>query len=387
MSTESYMRATARENKVWAPFVHSFPFDDNQTTDRATIFGLYSRSHLNQEEYLSEIEAAELSNLLSDYNSKIAELTTQEQIVVADIVSKRYLATIDKLIHDQKMVSKRAEIDAEDDTWTAKIAALSADRAALDTLTAKVTSETAKTAARITELQAYIEIETVNLSEVDIQIAEKEIQSATVDIEKLNAENSILKIQVDTVNAAAQLIDVDLRISQTKVDVAHTDSNIAKIGLLDGELEIEQARTTIANAELPVAAARVTLAEAKGTEIDAEITHYGTTLVNQSASELEKKIALMESKQASRESELDQHKREKELQINTRTADSDLEVTLADGDATAQESIDQKEVEAKGNEVFNESAKVNAAVAATEKILAAPIKTKLEHTVRPRKTT
>jgi len=189
---------------------------------------------------------------LSDYSSKIAELSAQEQIVVADIVSKRYLAGIDKLIHDQKMATKQAEIDSDSAIMDARIDALDADRAALTTLAAKVASETTKTTARITELQAYIQQEGINLNLADIEVAEKAIASARLDNQKLDVANEILRIQIETVAAAQELVDIDLRISRAKVDIADTNRSIAKIGLLADDLTIEQARTTIEESGIPI---------------------------------------------------------------------------------------------------------------------------------------
>ncbi|MFZ2809452.1 MAG: hypothetical protein WAZ60_23965 [Desulfosalsimonadaceae bacterium] len=382
MSTEAYQRAGAREGRVWPVFVYSFPFNANQTTERGIVYGLYSGSYLNQHGYLAEVESAELANLLNDYNSKIAGLTTQEQVVVAEIASKRYLAGIDKVIHDQKMDTLSAKITAEDASWTAKIAALSADRAALDTLSAKVTAETEKTSARISEIQAYISTEGANLSEVDIQVAEKEIQSSKVDIEILDAANSILKIQADTVNAANQLIDIELQTARAKVDIAQTTATIAKIGLLDNELTVAQAQTEIAEGELPVSAARVTLAEAKSAEVDREIDHYETTLPAQLTTDLENKVILMNTKQAGREDDLDRRREDGEFRIANRLDESTLDLTLAGRDATTQATVDAKSIEVMGNKVFNKSAEVNAAVAATERILAATITTSLTHTIK-----
>ena len=159
MTIEARLRTTVRESKIWVPFLYSYPFDVSQGLERVTIYGLYAGSYLNLHDYLTEIETVELANMLTDYNEKIAELTTDEQILVATIVSKRYVAGIDKLIHDDKLVTKLADNTAKDAVWTAKIEALSVDRAVLDTLVEKVATETIKTAAKISELEAYIEIE------------------------------------------------------------------------------------------------------------------------------------------------------------------------------------------------------------------------------------
>lgn len=111
MSTEAYGRNTAREVRIWTPFSYSWRFSDTEVIERITIFGLYSGSYLNGQAYLQNVESAELANLLADYNNKIAGLTNQETLVLADIASKRYLAGIDKLIHDQKMITEQQKID------------------------------------------------------------------------------------------------------------------------------------------------------------------------------------------------------------------------------------------------------------------------------------
>ena len=94
MSIEAYGRAMVRELTLWDPFNYSFPFDVNQLSDRAIVYGLYADAYINGHEYLTEVEAVELANLLNDYNAKLAELTTQQQVVLKDIVSKRYLAGV-----------------------------------------------------------------------------------------------------------------------------------------------------------------------------------------------------------------------------------------------------------------------------------------------------
>jgi len=385
MSTEAYARAKARENKIWTPFVHSFSFNATQTNERGIIYGLYSNSYLNQNKYLVEIEAADLANLLADYNSKIAELNTQEQAVVADIVSKRYLAGIDKLIHDEKLITKRAGIEADDDIWDAKTAALSTDQAALQPLAERVSSETEKTAARITELQAYIAIEGMNLSEVNIAIAEKAIQSSKVDIQKLDTANAVLRIQIATVQAAQELVDIDLKTARTKIDISEIDRSMNKIDLLGSELTIEQAKTDVAEAELGVSAARVTLAGAKTNEVEEEIDHVRTTLTQQVQTNYENKRDLMDVKQAGREDSIVMHRQEKDLDHENKLAASNLDVTFANADKTLQESLDTTKVSVMDAKASNVWLKVSAAIAAEEKLATANIKTTLTHTVEKKK--
>lgn len=380
MTTEAYARATARETRIWKPFTYSFPFDTTQTAERIITFGLYANSYLNHESYLTELETEDLANLLADYNAKIAELSNKETLVLSEIVSRRYLASVDKIIHDKKLETKRLGIEADEDLWDAKMEALSADRAALETMAAKVSSETTKTSAKITELEAYIEIEALRLTEADIELAQKEIQAAKVDIEKLNTENQILKIQIDTVEAAQELVQVDIQIARTKISSAEVDRSSNKIDLLDSELSIEQAKTEIAEAEVPVAQERVALAQAKTNEVQAEIDHL-TTEGTQLATAYQNKVDLMDLRQAGKDDAITMHRQAADLALENRLALSDLEIALTNADGALQPQLDAARVNqlyAKaGNEWILSVARINAA----NTLAAAKIGTTLTHSI------
>lgn len=264
MSDEAFARAIARESKMWEPFNYSFPFDSNQIADRIIIMGLYASSYLNNHKYLQEVESEELAYLLADYNAKMAELTTQQQIVVADIVGKRYLASVDKLIHDQKMISKQQGIDYDNALMDAKFAALEADRAALTTMSSKIETARINNEAKIAQLQAYIQIEGYNKDAVEIEISEKEIQSGQVDIRKVDTQNDILKIQNETVAAdtrlnKAEFEKLEKEIQSAKVDIRKIDAqnDILKIqnetvaaGARLVKMDIEQAEQELKAAKL-----------------------------------------------------------------------------------------------------------------------------------------
>lgn len=382
MSNEAFSRSIARESRIWKPFSHSFPFTDNQISDRITIFGLYANAYLNGHKYLKEIEDEDLANLLSDYNSKIAELTTQEQIVVADIVSKRYLANVDKLIHDQKMITKQADIDSDSAVMDARIAALSADRAALVTMAAKVASETTKTSARITELQAYIAQEGINLSLADIEVIEKEIASARLDNQRLNMANEILRIQIETIETAQELLDIDLKIARTRVDIAETERSIAKLGLLADDLVIEKARTDLEQAGIPVSAARIILAQAKHDDAIAEKTYFETTLMAQEAESYASKENLLSMKQTSRLSELERREDLQKLANDKEEDMAEFARSLAQADQSAQVNIDAAHIAVSAAQGVNSWTRAQAAIDAADIMAGAKITTKLTHTVQ-----
>lgn len=226
MSDEARARNMAREARIWRPFSYSRSYIESEIAERAIIYGLYSNSYLNGQAYLKEIEDAELANMLTDYTNKLAELTVQEQLVVADIVSKRYLAGIDKLIHDEKMITEQQKIDNANALADARYAALASDRAALETMAAKVASEIEKNAARITELTAQIAIEGANYDLQQIDIAEKQIQSNRVDVNIANAENQVLHIQSQQVRAEADLLRKDIEKSEKEIQSLRADNNI-----------------------------------------------------------------------------------------------------------------------------------------------------------------
>lgn len=362
--------------------MYSFPFAAAQVTERSIIYGLYSGAYLNLHSYLADVEATELANLLADYNAKIMELTASETNLVADIGSRRYLAGVDVVIHDQKMATKEEGINADDLLWDAKIAALSADEAALETLAAKVVAETRRTQARIVELRAYIDIEEVRLAEVDIEIAQKEIQSAKIDIAILDAANAILRIQIDTITAATKLIEIDMDIARTKASIAQTDSSIAKIDLLADDLTREEAQTTIMEGERDVASARADLAIAKSGAMDTEISFYETTLPAQATTEKNKKIELLDQRDAIRRDGLEQQQEEKTLSSDSRRTESYLGPILANDDTSSQEAIDAQRASTIAHSVRTRDAKTSAAIAAAETLAAANIATTLRHYVK-----
>jgi len=383
MSDEARARHTAREARIWRPFTYSFPFTSTETEERVVIFGLYANAYLNGQSYLKQIEDAELENLLTDYNTRIAGLTVQGQIVVADIVSKRYLAGIDKLIHDQKMETGREKIATDSAIADAKYAALESDRAALETMAAKVAAEIQKNNARITELEAQISIEGINYTLVEQDIAEKELQSLRIDNRKLDVANEIIRIQIQTVRTATELLDIDVQKARTAINIADTERAIAKIGLLADDLIIEKAQTAIIESEIPVSKARVTLAQAKYDDADAELTYIQTTLMENENTIRRNKEDLLTLRANTKEYALDRSKSEKLLINENRRDLSDLEKDLATDDKINQADIDTNITIPKiAAGAVNDWSRANAAIEVAEKVAKAEIATKLAHVIQ-----
>lgn len=383
MSDEARARHATREVRIWRPFACSFPFTSTETEERVVIFGLYANTYLNGQSYLKQIEDAELENLLTDYNTRISGLTVQGQIVVADIVSKRYLAGIDKLIHDQKMETGREKIATDSAIAEAKYAALESDRAALETMSAKVAASIQKNNARITELEAEISIEGINYTLVEQDIAEKELQSLRIDNRKLDVANEIIRIQIQTVRTATELLDIDVQKARTEINIADTERAIAKIGLLADDLIIEKAQTAIIESEIPVSEARVTLAQAKYDDMGAELTYIQTTLMENEDTIRQNKEDLLTLRANTKEYALDRSESEKLLINENRRDLSDLEKDLATDDKINQADIDTNITIPKiAAGAVNDWSRANAAIEVAEAVANAEIATQLTHVIQ-----
>lgn len=380
MSINAYSRGFARETRVWVPFAYSFPFSAQQTTDRVVIYGLYSGAYINGQKYLNEVEGDTLINMLADFTIKCAALDQQKTLLLAEIASKRYLALLDQAIHSEKMITKGLELDAETDMAIAKLAALSADEAAMETLALKVETETQKTNARIAELQSQIAIEDIQMSEVEIQIAEKNIQSAKVDIEMLNATNAVLKIQIETITKAAELIEMDLKMARLDTDIAEKELQIAKIDLLSNNLVIEKAQTTVAVAEEDTALAQIDLASAKGAEIEAE-TSFQQTLEAQEAESQNVRSALAALKSQVKATALTLQHARNQLDNTMKIDTSTMEITNANTDAVTQRQIDAYTTGADFGRVQDISREIEAAIDSKQALMSVDLVTTLTHTI------
>ena len=381
MGTDAYQRAAAREAKFWGPFTYSLAFTASQTTDRVVIFGLYANAYNNQHGYLVEVEAAELLNLLNEYNVKMSNLTAQEQIATTEIVAKRYLAAIDRNIHDEKMITKTQEVLAENAEWDAKIDALEADRAAIETLATKVTAETDKTAARIAELQAYIETESYSLDAVDIESTEKEIQSARVDVQILDAANAVLKIQMDIVNAGLELIDTDLKIARTKVDLEGVKRDIARTSIVEKELDVAIANTAAAEAGKDVYASRVAIAE-KHLEAAGKDVDLYESLVSHEEEIGPKRVGELEAEQARRITGISDHENNAVFTQTVKKDAADFDLQTAENKGEAQETVDANKVSVMANQVVDNQTRNMAATTAAYTLSQADIATTLSHYIK-----
>ena len=140
-------RGRIREDRLWSTFSHD-PFGGN----KIILFGLYANTYLHGYAYLTELSGERLIQIVADFDNKMDRLSAEEQQVVMDLATKRYIDTIDNQIHDQKMTTKRSDIDAKDQEFDAKFEALESDRLAILTQRERLAQKIEKARAEILEI-------------------------------------------------------------------------------------------------------------------------------------------------------------------------------------------------------------------------------------------
>lgn len=391
----SFENSQIRQSTIWSPFEYYGSYNDVQEAERAIIFGLYSNSWRNDDGYMQGVYDIDMANILSDYTAKVAELTVDEQKVVADISAKRYISGIETLVHDGKMATQLQKIDADADEWDAKIAALAADRAALETLRVKIASEIKRIAARILELEAYIQVEKANLELVNVEISEKEVQLARKDlqlVEKaleesrkeiaiLQAGNEIAKIQLQIVEAGLELIDVDMKVARTNLDIQQTENQIAKAVMAESELDIAKARTEAERSDLSVIEKRVDLAKMQVDSIAKEISGVAAASSDEDALYNERLNAL-----AAKQNELIQsiaNRTETALfAIKEKEISSTLEKSIGEKTNTTQAITDLDKIRERYAQFSAAKTTADAVVAAAEKLAEANVASTLIHSIK-----
>jgi len=380
MTTQALQRAQAREQKIWPTFLYSAAFNAEQAVERATIYGLYSGCYLNMHNYLSEIEATDLDNLLSDYNSKLAELDNQETIVLNSIVAKRYLANIDVLIHDQKLETGEQKRQAEETEWDAKMEALEADRAALVTLATKLSTEEKKTEARIAELQAQIAAEETNLSLAEIEEAEKEIALAEMGLKITRSAIDIQKIQVAIVEEGVKLIETELQKQRLIVDIAETENRIARTEVMESQLDVAEASVTAARAELEAMQAELEIILSREAVIDAEIAHQASLVAHVTAmGSLKQQLLSLQT--AEHMQKLEAQAEQNKTANEHRTALSQMDISHAESNRAISEADTKANSNIAAAHIAAAAALMEANIAAATEATETSIVTNLTHSI------
>lgn len=287
-----------REQVIWAPFINSFRFSDSQDQERVLIFGLYSGTYLNNKAYLETIDAFELALIVDDYNQKIAGLTADEQNLLVDLASQRYIKDIDRQILYGELALERTKIAAENDEWTAKISALASDYKAIETIQTRLESKQKNVSARIDELRAAISKENVNyqfaIAEVEekemavgkanVQLTLKDAQESRKDAEITSLETDEIKKDVEYSNKELEISQAELQILQTELQESETELQIINTNLDVSKIQLQVVGAGIKSLQYQKEAADIQIRNAG---IEADIAKTAQIQVNLANAQIE----------------------------------------------------------------------------------------------------
>lgn len=270
MSEGIYNRARVREGTIWPSFLYGIPGVEDAKT---VVFGLYANSYLLGHNYLEEIETEELQRLVDVYESNMSELDMREQSLVLEIAAKRYTKTIELQIKNNALLTKEKKLDADEQDYEARLAALDVDQKALNTKQVQIELARDRAELKNKELEARIQLEELAQEYAAVEISQKELEAGKVELDILVAALKALEIQSDISNVSLQITKAEISKSQTEAELAGIEARIADQELMPTRLEIDQAVFDAMEYEVEnVADKKVELIEAKGESIDDETT-------------------------------------------------------------------------------------------------------------------
>ena len=238
-----YTDYQAIERKIWTPFSFGMRLTDAQKTERVIIFGLYAGAYQNGLTYLTAYSAFELDLIVDTYNQGMAELDATEQNALLDIVTRRYLLNIDSILHDQKMDTKQAGITADSEIWDAKIAALAADRLAVETIAAKLEAKQREISAKIQTLSAQIILENVALQLVESDVVKSELNVAKAENRSAGKDADLARKNVEITRNEIAVEHKDIEIAQKDLELLKNTSQLQMVELQEAEINLKMTET------------------------------------------------------------------------------------------------------------------------------------------------
>lgn len=242
MSSEIYNRAMIREQTIWPSFLYGMP--GNEST-KAIIFGLYANTYLLGHNYLEDIETEELQRIIDVYDSNMSELDINEQNLVLEIASKRYLKTIEIQIKDNALITKTQQLNAGEQEYEAKLSALDVDQAALETKRTQIELARDRAELKNKDLEARIQLEQLAQEYVAVEISQKQLEAGKADLKVLLAALRGIEIQLDIANTSYRIVELEASKSGIEVDIA-----MAKVRTEENEFSSSKRSGTISERKL-----------------------------------------------------------------------------------------------------------------------------------------
>lgn len=267
MGEAVYNRAMVREKTIWPSFLYGMPGIESTKT---MIFGLYANTYLLGHNYLEDIEDEELQRLIDVYDSNMAELSMEEQGLVLEIASKKYVKTIEIQIKNNALVTKGQQLNADEQEYEAKLAALEVDRDALETKQAQIALAIDRAENKNKILVSKINLEGLAQQYVDVEIAQKELEAGKAVLKLLYAELRGTEIQLDIANVSLQISEAEASKSGIDVDIANYKARTAITNLVSDRLSVATAEASAVAKEVTLYSQRRSLVDARGTVVSNE---------------------------------------------------------------------------------------------------------------------
>jgi len=378
MSEEIYNRATIRELAIWPSFLYGMPGNESM---KAIVFGLYANTYLLGHNYLKDIEAEELQRLIDTYDSNMAELAADEQNLVLEIASKRYLKAIEIQIKNHVLTTKTQQLAADEQEYDAKLAALDVDQEALDTKRAQIELARDRAELKNRDLVARLQLEELAQDYVAVEISQKQLEAARAELKVLTTALKGLEIQTDIANVSLQITQTEVSKSQLNADIAGLSARIAGQNLTTKQLEIDQAELEVMQYEINnVARARIALLDAKGKVIEDETTHIGA---------LESQEAKVEAAEAAKQKAgaqrtlagFDDRESMAKAGMDQSDYDDSLDIEIADDRSVARRAIATKRTDLPTARTRAAATRKSAAIAAAKIMAVANITNTLTHEI------
>jgi len=380
MTQSIYDRGMVREQTIWPSFIYGVANVVIEET-KDIIFGLYANSYLLGHNYLEDIESENLQRLIDIYTANMSELDAEDQNLVLEIASKRYLKAIEIQIKNNVLATKTEKLGADEQEYDTKLAALDVDSQALITKQTQITLAIDRANLKNKDLEARIQLEELAQDYVAIEISQKELEVAKAELQLLLTAIKGLEIQIDITNTGLQMIAVDVTKSQLGADMAGINARIT-------DLELEPKRVTLAQDEFNAVEYETTLMPPKNIELQAaRDLHITTETVNYGVLEGKEGLVL-DAKTAEQTSRMNitlydfiNRSDEKSLEEDQSSQLDIAEISVAEAIATSRKTIAQNETDIPSARLTASRTRRDAAIEAAEIMATANITSTLTHEI------
>lgn len=378
MSEEIYDRAMVRELSIWPSFCYGIQGDG---TVKAIVFGLYANSYLLGHNYLKDIEAEELQRLIDAYDSNMAELDMEDQTLVLQIASDRYTKAIDLQIKTNALSTKGQKLNADEQEYTAKLAALDVDIEALNTKRSQIELARDRAELKNQDLEAKIQLEELARDYIAVDITQKQLEVSRTELKILMAAIRGIDIQLDIANTSLQITMAEISKAEISADIAGINSRAANYGLEPQRLAVDQAEYDAAEDEATLMpAARISLKSVHASSLATQINDIAV-LEGMESSIQTSQIAERVARSSSAMAGYDDQGMLAETGKTQSEYDDNLDIDVAGDRSASQQTIETKQTELPTARTSAAATAKTAAIDAAKTMAAANIVTSLTHQI------